>query len=350
MKNSKAFLATIDDLMRLLQLVMLIVFLFYCFSGITLVKPGEVAIVLRLGSLVGDNPADQLNREGWLFAFPYPVDQIIRIPEKEIREISITELKTLEKTKEEESAAIDAIEEGYCISADQNIFQTAVKVKFQVFDPVKAIFNFQDDFFSLNQLIHDLVVKEITQVAVGYKIDEILTDGKEKLALKVSENVQQQLNEAQSGIRIISIEFDELNPPLSLKYEFEQVNSAYIQRENFINEAKGRREEMLPEARAARDDMLNKAYTYEQQVVSKARAQTNEFMQLYGAYKNDPQQIRAELLNKTRSRVFAKIADLVLMPEEKLCPAGIFTFLENSQNEALPLPVDYQELYSEDEY
>ena len=45
----------------------------YALSGITVVKPDEVAVVLRWGRLVGETPALQEHGPGLLFTFPRPV-------------------------------------------------------------------------------------------------------------------------------------------------------------------------------------------------------------------------------------------------------------------------------------
>src|ERR1700757_824592 len=64
----------------------------YAFSGITVVKSDEVAVILRWGRLVGDTPALQEHGPGLLFALPRPVDQVVRVPVKHVWEVRITTL------------------------------------------------------------------------------------------------------------------------------------------------------------------------------------------------------------------------------------------------------------------
>ena len=59
----------------------------YAVSGITIVKPDEVAVILRWGRLVGATPALQEHGPGLLFAFPRPVDQVVRVPVKHVWEV-----------------------------------------------------------------------------------------------------------------------------------------------------------------------------------------------------------------------------------------------------------------------
>ena len=63
-------------IIRVLMVVLLFIFLF---SGIFTVNPNEVAIKLRFGKPVGIG-SSQLLRPGLHWAFPYPIDEVVRIP------------------------------------------------------------------------------------------------------------------------------------------------------------------------------------------------------------------------------------------------------------------------------
>ena len=120
-------LKTINDFMKLVKGFMALVFIAYLFSGITLIQPDEVGVILRMGKLAGDTPLDQVHEPGWLFAFPKPFDSVIKIPVKRILEVPISELAARPDVPKDDSgniSTIDPTREGYCISADENIFQT----------------------------------------------------------------------------------------------------------------------------------------------------------------------------------------------------------------------------------
>ena len=56
--------------------------LLYALSSLTVVRPDQVAVVLRWGRLVGASPALQQHGPGLLLALPRPIDQVIRVPIK----------------------------------------------------------------------------------------------------------------------------------------------------------------------------------------------------------------------------------------------------------------------------
>ncbi len=61
--------------------------LLYLLSGITIIRSDEVAVVLRWGKLVGATPALQAHGPGLMFAFPRPMDQVVRVQVKRVHEI-----------------------------------------------------------------------------------------------------------------------------------------------------------------------------------------------------------------------------------------------------------------------
>src|ERR1700680_4792704 len=67
----------------------------YVLSGITVVKPDEVAVVLRWGRLVGPTPALQEHGPGLLFTFPRPIDRVVRVPVKRVREVRVNTLASV---------------------------------------------------------------------------------------------------------------------------------------------------------------------------------------------------------------------------------------------------------------
>src|ERR1700719_3278983 len=88
----------------------------YALSGITIVKPDEVAVVLRWGRLVGDTPALQEHGPGLLFAFPRPVDQVVRVQVKRVREVPVIELMASVDEDEGSLASLDSLTQGYAIT------------------------------------------------------------------------------------------------------------------------------------------------------------------------------------------------------------------------------------------
>lgn len=344
-KATSPLMKTIGDFMTLLKALMVLVFIGYCFSGLTLVNPDEVGLILRMGKLNGITPIDQIHNPGWLLALPQPFDEVLKIPVKQILQVRIRELAAVNKKEEADYRSIDPLREGYCISGDENIFQASILVKYQISDPIKAVFHFTASFDTFNLMIHDLTIAEITRVAAGFTIDGLLSENKKQLSLQVWERVQAQLEKLNSGLLIVSVEIEEIAPPNFLKRDFEEVNSAFINRHNFINDARSLSEEKLPKARGNASEMINKASAYQQTTVAEASANAGRFSQLLQAWQNNPEEVRLEMNARTHKLVIEKMRRMVVLPSGEAAAAGVRLMIESNIGNPLPVPASSNPFY-----
>ena len=130
------FLEAFASALRSFRWVALILFVVYLLSATMVVQPGEVALVLRFGKLVGATREDQIRRPGLLLAMPYPIDRVIRVPIKEEGEVLIQELWKSLTEGGPPTTTIDPLKEGYCLTGDQNILQARLVAKFRIDDPI----------------------------------------------------------------------------------------------------------------------------------------------------------------------------------------------------------------------
>ncbi len=340
---------TIGDFMSLLKAFMALVFVGYCLSGLTLIKPEEVGLILRMGKLSGNTRVDQIINPGWLLALPQPFDEVLKVPVKQILQIRIRELAAVSKKEEADYRSIDPLQEGYCISGDENIFQASILVKYQISDPIKAIFNFTNSFDTFNRMIHDLTIAEMTRVAAGFTIDGLLSENKKQLSMQVRDRVQAQLEKLASGLSLVSVEIEEIAPPTFLKRDFEEVNSAFINRHNFINDARSLSEEKLPKARGTASEMTNGALGYQQTVVAQASANAGRFEQLLQAWQKNPEEVKLEMSARTNKLVIEKMRRMVVVPAGEAAAAGIKLIFDTNAGNALPVPENVNPFYDEEE-
>ena len=116
MKDERAptLLLGLDTGFRMLRWLVLLLLVLFCLSGITRVKSGEEALVLRLGKLVKVQPS------GLLLALPYPIDDVIRVPVKQEGEVDISDfLGTTSYNNSHQT--IDALREGSRLTGDHQV-------------------------------------------------------------------------------------------------------------------------------------------------------------------------------------------------------------------------------------
>ena len=90
-ERKKTMLADIlGSVTKYFLVLVAVVIVFIAFSGVKVVKSGEVALILRFGKLVGNSYEEQVHEPGLLFAFPYIIDEVITVPTGNMIEQKIT--------------------------------------------------------------------------------------------------------------------------------------------------------------------------------------------------------------------------------------------------------------------
>src|SRR5580700_10882281 len=166
--------------------------LLYLLSGITMVRPDEAAVVLRWGKLVGATPALQSHGPGLMFAFPRPMDRVVRVQVKRVREIPVQTLSSTPTNIDEnsgrvvDSRTLDPLTEGYALTGDQNIVHVDMVARYRVRDPAEWAFYGAKAEDVLRVEVTAAMVRSLGEMGV----DRVLADGRRSLIATASSRAQ----------------------------------------------------------------------------------------------------------------------------------------------------------------
>lgn len=269
----------------------------YAFSGITIVKSDEAAVILRWGRLVGDTPALQQHGPGLLFAFPRPVDQIVRVPVKHVYEVSVTTLANSPDDPEPEAqlppseSSLDPVSQGYALTGDQNIVQLDMVARYRVRDPADWAFYGPSIDRALRVEVTAAMVRSLGEMGV----DRVLSDGRKDLISIASRRVQAGPDAAHAGIELTSLELTRLAPPLAVVRDFDAVQSAFIGAETKRKEARAFAETVIPQAQAEANSGLQSARGAADSDLAIAKGRADAFRALDREYRTNPVVVRERL-------------------------------------------------------
>jgi membrane protease subunit HflK len=265
--------------------------LLYATSGITVVRPDEVAVILRWGRLVGDTPALQEHGPGLLFAFPRPIDRVVRVQVKRVFEVPIHTLASTSTDANSVGYTIDPITEGYALTGDQNIVHVEMVARYRVRDPGVAAF--------YSAKAEDVLRVEVTAAMVRslgeMTVDKVLADGRKDLVAKATRRAQKGLDASSSGLELSSLELTKLSPPLALASDFDAVQSAYIGAETRTKDAQTYAERIIPAAQSEANSALQTARGDTDAALAKARGEAEGFIALAKEYRSNPIVVRERL-------------------------------------------------------
>ena len=286
----------------------------YSLSGITIIRPAEVAVILRWGRLVGDTPALQEHGPGLLFAFPRPVDQVVRVEVKRVREVRVSTLNSRDMPVSFIDRTLDPIRQGYAVTGDQNIVHVEMVARYRVSEPALWAFYGPKAEDVLRVVVTSAMVRSLGEMGV----DRVLSDGRKTLIETTTHRAQAGLDEVHSGLELSSLELIRLSPPQALAREFDAVQSAFIGAQTKQNDAKAFAESAIPKAQAEADAETQTAEGMAESDLAAARGDAEAFRALNREYRSNPVVIRERLYREALDKAIGNAGDVRWVPP----PAG----------------------------
>lgn len=188
---------------------------------------------------------------------------------------------------------------GQMLTADENIVEVNLSVQYNIADLKK---------YKLSIREPEIAMQEATDSALRHvvgssKIDDVLTTGREKIAVDVKERLSNYLDAYQTGIRVSSVNVEDTRAPEEVKASFDDVSKAREDEDRFKNEAQTYANQIVPESRGKAQRILEEARAYREQVVARAEGEAMRFRKLLAEYKKAPAVTRERLYIETMQQV-----------------------------------------------
>ncbi len=249
----------------ILKVIMVVLVVFFLASGFRTVGSGEQGLVLRFGKIQGVGE-ERLLGPGLHWIFPYPVDEIIRIPVEKKVTLAINSFWYFEKTPgQRPRPQLNPVREGYCLTrnekqdevawgfsgSDYNIVHCKWQLTYKVDDPERFFKNNYVDIEGLQagQNYADVIEENISPLLkstfedavvttmVHYSIDEAI-QSQDRIPKHVKRLLQRKLDSIESGIKIISVYLSDITWPRQVDRAFQASITASQDREKVISEAR----------------------------------------------------------------------------------------------------------------
>ena len=301
----KAFLEDVlTTVSRCFVVLIILVLIGIAFSGVRVVKSGEVAMVLRFGKLVGDTPEEQIHSPGLLFCFPYFIDEVVTVPIDSVIQRTVTTHYTQGEIDKWSNS-------GYVITGDQNIALISASVKYVISDPVAYALYVNEVDSVIDACLSNAMLEEAAHTAV----DDILTSGKEAYTANISKEAQRKLDAAGMGVTLQSVELTNVTMPEEVREVYEQVNAATVEASTLLEEAQQYKNTMLPYAEYVASSVKTNAQSQYSTSVSAAYSDLSTFWGVLDEYAVKPDVVKARLYNEKMAQALTKIGQVRLVDD-----------------------------------
>ena len=294
MKKNDLFSQILTHVTRYLRVLVVLVFLGICLSGVRIVKSGNVALILRFGQLVGDTREEQIHEPGLLLAMPYIIDEVVIVPTGSVIEQSVTTYYT---------DSGKTAEGGYVVTGDENIATLSASVKYVISDPVAYALNVNN----VSGMIDGAVSNAMLCQAAQTDVDELLTSGKDAFATKALNVASESLQIAGCGVQLTNLELTQIRMPQEVRTIYDQVNSSTVHAQTIIENANNFRNTVIPYAQSTASSNVALANVDKANAISAANTALVEFWGLVEEYRQNPQVVRTRLYSQKVSLLLETI-------------------------------------------
>jgi len=272
---------------RVVGLAALALLLLLAWSSWFTVQPEETAVVQRFGAVV------RTVGPGLHFKLPYGVETVWLVPTARVlkEEFGFRSLATAPGRRTQYTDSKQFKGESLMLSGDLNVLDVQWIVQYRIEDPVRYLFQIRDT----PQTIRDLAEAVMRRVVGNRLGSDVLTVGRVAASTEVKEEMQKILTEYGAGIRLVTVELQDVTPPDPVKPAFNEVNEARQDRERTINQAQEQANREIPKARGEAARTVTEAEGYALERVNRAKGEATRFQAILDDYLRAPEVTRRRL-------------------------------------------------------
>ncbi len=269
------------------------------------VPQDSVALVQRFGAYT------RTAEPGLHMRIPFGIERVTRVPvERVIKE---------EFGFRTETAGVSSVysdgdysKESLMLTGDLNIADVQWVVQYKIKDPYLYVFHVR----GVGETFRDLSQAVTTRIVGDRSVSEVLTEGRSEIAIVVQEELQDMLDHYETGVQVVTVQLQDVNPPGPVKSSFNEVNEAKQEQERMTNEAWEAYNRAVPEAQGKAKREIAEAEGYATDRVNRALGDAQRFSAVYEEYRRAPEVTRRRIYLETMNTIYPRLVGKVIVDEE----------------------------------
>jgi membrane protease subunit HflK len=256
------------------------------------VGPEETGIVLRFGRLVRETGP------GLHFKLPLGVEQALTVKTGRVfkEEFGFRGIAPGVRSRFTEKGYGD---ESLMLSGDLNVIEVKWIVQYKIKEPKLWLFAVRDPVAA----IRDLSESVMRQIVGNSLSDQVLTLQRTEIAIQAQKKLQEILSAYKTGVQIITVKLQDVNPPLPVQPAFNEVNEARQQQERMINEAQEAYNREIPKALGEASRVVTEAEGYATEKINRAQGQAKRFLDVLKSYLSAQEVTKRRLYLEAMERI-----------------------------------------------
>ena len=274
-------------------LIAAIVGFLWLVSGFFIVQEGQVGVVTTFGKLSHTTGA------GFNWRWPYPIQAHETVNVGQVRTAEIGYRANVRNKQPQEALML---------TDDENIIDIQFAVQYTLKDPVAWVFNNRDQDDTVRQ-VAETAIREIVGKS---KMDFVLYEGREKVAMDVHNLMQQITDRYKLGALITNVTMQNVQPPEQVQGAFDDAVKAGQDSARARNEGEAYANQVIPQARGQAFRLLQDAEAYRSMVVENATGNASRFNAVVAEYAKAPAVTRQRMYIDTMQQIFSSTSKVMI--------------------------------------
>ena len=197
------------------------------------------------------------------------------------------------------------------LTGDLNVALVPWIVQYRIKDPYNYLFKIEKP----KSLIRDMSEAAMSTVIGDRSINEVISK-REEIAVEAKQTLQAELDKAESGIYIVTIEMKKTNVPPPVQPSFNEVNQAMQEKEKTIYQAKEEYNKAIPAAKGEAERVIKDAEGFALDRINRSQGDAERFKLLYQEYTKAKDVTKRRLYLETMKSIFPKLGDKYIIDEQ----------------------------------
>ncbi len=314
--GSRALAEALGSSFAIVKYVMWVLVLVFLGSGFFTVGQQEKAVILRLGKPVGEGEKALLSA-GLHWSFPYPIDDVIKIPITEIQNVTstigwyaITPEQELSGNEPFPGPSLNPAVDGYLLTADANIIHARATLYYRIQDPIQYVFNFANASNAVQNILNNALLCS----AARFKVDDILYRDVAGFKEEVTRRVTHLIDQYELGVVVDHCEVRSI-APRQVKAAFDQVTTARENRNKALYDAHAYEFQTLSQAGAEAAAITNAAAADKVRLIESTAGDAKRFNELRPKFEQNPDLFMQTYLVAAMDQVLTDVQDKIFLPD-----------------------------------
>ena len=275
------------------------------YSSVYTVKQDEVGVVQLFGKYT------RTTQPGLNFKLPVGIEKVTKVNVKQIQteEFGFSSGRTDPRARyaSAESASVSLM-----LTGDLNVALVPWIVQFRVKDPFNYLFKVRD----VRRLLVDMSEATMRLVVGDRSVNEVISK-RDEIAVEARGLLQEELDLAEAGLHIVTIEMKKTNVPGPVQPSFNEVNQSIQEKEQTIYQAKEDYNKAIPAAKGEADRTIKAAEGYALDRVNRAKGDASRFTAQFEEFDKARDVTKRRLFLETMRDVYPKLGEKYIVDSDQ---------------------------------